>query len=55
MEKVNFKSNNLNVVANMYFPENFEKNRKYSAIVVNHPAGGVKEQTAGLYAEKLAE
>ncbi|HCW9283107.1 TPA: alpha/beta hydrolase [Staphylococcus aureus] len=55
MEKVNFKSNNLNVVTNMYFPENFEKNRKYSAIVVNHPAGGVKEQTAGLYAEKLAE
>ena len=55
MEKVNFKSNNLNVVANMYFPENFEENHKYPAIVVNHPAGGVKEQTAGLYAEKLAE
>lgn len=55
MEKVNFKSNNLNVVANMYFPGNFDENRKYPAIVVNHPAGGVKEQTAGLYAEKLAE
>lgn len=55
MEKVNFKSNNLNVVANMYFPGNFDENQKYSAIVVNHPAGGVKEQTAGLYAEKLAE
>jgi len=55
VEKVNFKSNNLNVVANMYFPGNFDENQKYSAIVVNHPAGGVKEQTAGLYAEKLAE
>lgn len=55
MKKVNFKSNNLKVAANMYFPENFEENSKYPAIVVNHPAGGVKEQTAGLYAEKLAE
>ncbi|UVJ31496.1 alpha/beta hydrolase [Staphylococcus aureus] len=54
MKKVNFKSNNLNVVANMYFPENFDENYQYPAIVVNHPAGGVKEQTAGLYAERLA-
>ncbi|HDB7926097.1 TPA: alpha/beta hydrolase [Staphylococcus aureus] len=54
MKKVNFKSNNLNVVANMYFPENFDENNQYPAIVVNHPAGGVKEQTAVLYAERLA-
>lgn len=54
MKKVNFKSNNLNVVANMYFPENLDENNQYPAIVVNHPAGGVKEQTAGLYAERLA-
>jgi len=54
LKKVNFKSNNLNVVANMYFPENFDENNQYPAIVVNHPAGGVKEQTAGLYAERLA-
>ncbi|HDI7509819.1 alpha/beta hydrolase [Staphylococcus aureus] len=54
MKKVNFKSNNLNVVANMYFSENFDENNQYPAIVVNHPAGGVKEQTAGLYAERLA-
>ncbi|MFB2424021.1 alpha/beta hydrolase [Staphylococcus aureus] len=54
MKKVNFKSNNLNVVANMYFPENFDENNQYPAIVVNHQAGGVKEQTAGLYAERLA-
>ncbi|WP_353421148.1 alpha/beta hydrolase [Staphylococcus delphini] len=55
MEKVSFNSNNLKVVANMYFPKGFDENGKYPAIVVNHPAGGVKEQTAGLYAGKLAE
>lgn len=54
MKKVSFKSSNLNVVAKMYFPENFDENNQYPAIVVNHPAGGVKEQTAGLYAERLA-
>lgn len=43
MEKVNFKSNNLNVVVNMYFFENFEKNCKYLVIVVNYLVGGVKE------------
>lgn len=37
------------------FPPDFNASKQYAAIVVSHPGGGVKEQTAGLYAGKLAE
>ena len=37
------------------FPPDFDASNQYAAIVVSHPGGGVKEQTAGLYAGKLAE
>jgi len=46
---------NINIVGNLFLPAGFDTSRKYPAIIVGHPAGGVKEQTAGLYASKLAE
>ena len=39
----------------IYFPPKFDETRQYQAIVLSHPGGGVKEQTAGTYAKKLAE
>ena len=36
-------------------PANYDPEQKYPAIVVAHPNGGVKEQVAGLYAQRLAE
>jgi len=55
IQKVNFPNRDIKVVGNLFFPRDFDKDKKYPAIVVGHPNGGVKEQTAGLYAEKLAE
>lgn len=40
---------------NLYLPIDFAADKKYPAIVVSHPGGGVKEQTAGTYAKRLAE
>jgi len=57
-QKINFKnSNNANITiaAIINFPEGFSNSQKYPAIIVSHPGGGVKEQTAGLYAQNLAK
>ena len=55
LEHVSFKNNNLKIAGNLYFPENFDRNKKYPAIVTVHPGGGVKEQVAGHYSKILSE
>src|SRR5215217_524324 len=55
VNNVEFKKNDITLAGNVYYPKGFNRNQKYAAIVVVHPGGGVKEQTAGLYARKLAE
>ena len=52
---VTYKVNGLDIVANVYTPANYDATKKYRALVVAHPNGGVKEQVAGLYAQRLAE
>lgn len=52
---VHYKLNGLQIAANVYTPANYDVNKKYPAIVVAHPNGGVKEQVAGLYAQRLAQ
>ena len=57
IERVTYPARNLgtDIVANVFKPPGFDGTKKYPAIVVTHPFGGVKEQTAGLYAQRLAE
>ncbi len=52
---VTYKLNGIDIAANVYTPANYEPSKQYPAVVVAHPNGGIKEQTAGLYAQRLAE
>lgn len=55
IHQVNYQLNGLTISANVYTPANYDPSKKYPAVVVAHPNGGVKEQVAGLYAQRLAE
>ncbi|MFZ1527565.1 MAG: alpha/beta hydrolase [Ferruginibacter sp.] len=52
---VTYKIKDIAIAANVYTPANYDTAKKYPAIVIAHPNGGVKEQVAGLYAQRLAE
>lgn len=52
---VNYKIREITIAANVYTPPNYDPNQNYPTVVVAHPNGGVKEQVAGLYAQRLAE
>lgn len=55
MERINFESEGLNLVGNLYYPSDYEVGKTYPAIIVAGSWTTVKEQMAGLYAEKIAE
>lgn len=58
MQKVTFPNTNgldITLAGVINFPEGFDESQSYPAVVVSHPGGGVKEQTSGTYARKLAE
>lgn len=52
---VTYKLNGIDIAANVYTPAGYDPTKKYPAVVLAHPNGGVKEQTTGLYAQRLAE
>jgi len=55
VQSVTFKNDGILMAGNLYLPKGFTEGGKYSAVLTVHPGGGVKEQTAGAYAERLAE
>jgi uncharacterized protein len=57
IERVTYPARNIGttIVGNLFKPAGFAADRRYAAVVVTHPFGGVKEQAAGLYAQRLAE
>lgn len=56
MQKVMFKNQYaMDVAGHLYLPKAMPAGQKYPAIIVGHPMGAVKEQSADLYAAKMAE
>ena len=56
MYKVTFKNQyNMNVAGHLFIPKNLDTTKKHAAIIVGHPMGAVKEQSANVYAANMAE
>lgn len=56
VQKVTLKNQyKMNIAGNLYLPKDMDKSKKHAAIIVGHPMGAVKEQSADLYAVKMAE
>jgi fermentation-respiration switch protein FrsA (DUF1100 family) len=56
VQPVSFKNQyGMNVAGNLFVPNNIDRNTTNPAIVVGHPMGAVKEQSANMYATKMAE
>jgi len=56
VQRVTFKNQyKMDVVGNLFMPKGIDLNKKHTAIVVGHPMGAVKEQSANLYATHMAE
>ncbi|MGW2934151.1 alpha/beta hydrolase [Streptomyces sp. NPDC001156] len=55
MDAVTFLNGPITVAGDLCLPADFDPQGSYAAIVTVHPGGGVKEQTAGLYASRLAD
>jgi fermentation-respiration switch protein FrsA (DUF1100 family) len=52
---VTFKNGQIDMAGVIFAPADMERGKTYPAIVVVHPGGGAKEQTASLYAWRLAQ
>lgn len=55
LHPVKYDLHGIQIAANVYTPADYDPAKIYPAVVVAHPNGGVKEQVAGLYAQRLAE
>ena len=54
-EKVKYKNRyGLDIVADLYYEKDINKTKKYPAIIVGAPYGGVKEQGPCIYGNELA-
>ncbi|WP_300601015.1 alpha/beta hydrolase [Niabella sp.] len=55
-EQVTYRNRyGITIAADLYLPKDINTTKKYAALIVGTPYGGVKEQGAGIYAQSMAE
>lgn len=54
IQPIAYDLNGIRIAANVYTPADYDATKKYPALAVAHPNGGVKEQVAGNYAQIMA-
>ena len=56
VQRVSFKNQyQMTVTGKLFVPKALDRKKRSAALVVGHPMGAVKEQSANLYATKMAE
>lgn len=56
MYAVTFKNlYKMDVSGHLFIPNSLDRNTKYAAIIIGHPMGAVKEQSADVYASNMAD
>ncbi|WP_343303559.1 alpha/beta hydrolase [Chitinophaga niabensis] len=56
MHEVIFRNQyDMNVAGHLFIPKRLDQSKKHAAIIVGHPMGAVKEQSADVYASNMAE
>ncbi|KAH7009154.1 putative alpha/beta superfamily hydrolase [Macrophomina phaseolina] len=56
VQPITFKNQyQMTIVGNLFVPNNLDRSINSAAVIVGHPMGAVKEQSANLYATKIAE
>lgn len=52
---ISYKSEQSQIAANLYLPDDFDATQRYPLIVFSRPPTGVKEQVAGVYAAAMSK
>lgn len=55
MRSVWFPNGGIDLAGHLHLPPDFDETRAHAALVCVHPGSSVKEQTAGIYAARMAE
>lgn len=54
VKSVSFKNGSIDLAGEIRFPNNFDANKKYAALIIATPGSNVKEQIGAFYSERMS-